>query len=353
MDGERFDHLTRWLAGSLPRRRLLRSAAGTLIGVVLARRAGVVRAQQTCTDCADRGLECCTYDLGVLCRTATQTCCGPILCSEGYACVDGFCVACPPEKKCGSRCCNDGQTCENEECVVACPTGTTRCGTSNCCDEGQDCSDGGCVDACPVGVTTQRAGRRRSRRREVAAEASCESCPVGTVKCQGTCVPACRGKRSLDGSTCRCTKKRCADDKTKCDGECVNTTIDPNHCGGCAGNGGVTCVDGKCCGGECSAPGLACCGFNVCGVDETCCGQDATQCCPNERCCGDTCCPKDTYCANSRRGLCCRAGEQYCRVACCPIGTVCASFEDSICCPPTDPVYCPKKHRCVKSRAEC
>jgi hypothetical protein len=351
MDGERFDYLTRRLAESLPRRRLLRQAAGVLAGAALTGRASRVRAQGS--TCPPGSREC--HHVG-----NDSPCC-----PTSYDCVedtDGkiYCInPCPPDfTRCGlANCCGPDATCDDSvpgtfRCIF-CPAGTTKCGAKNCCSEGQSCSDGQCVDACPVGAAAQRDARHWSRQREVTADAACEACPVGTVKCQGGCVPACRGRRSLDGTTCRCTKKKCPVGKTKCGGECVDVGTDPKNCGGCAGNGGVTCVDGKCCGGECQAPGITCCGFTVCGVDETCCGADATRCCPNERCCGDTCCSNGTYCANSRRGLCCPAGAAYCNVACCPIGTVCASFDKSICCPPTDPVYCERKHRCVKSRAEC
>ena len=64
MDGERFDHLTRRLAASLPRRRLLRRAAG-LAGGLLAGRVARVSAitcpagQLECDDrCCDPGWEC-------------------------------------------------------------------------------------------------------------------------------------------------------------------------------------------------------------------------------------------------------------------------------------------------------
>jgi hypothetical protein len=411
MDGDRFDHLTRQLAASLSRRRLLRSAAG-LAGGLLAGRAARAEAitcpagRTECDGrCCDPGWECvgeaadriCSApceDGASRCPANSAGCCAGVCCpqnrvqfccpadsiccpgagsseccpaSSDWHCVTfegtSICLFCPStHTRCGAaNCCAPGYVCQEgpnpgDGTCIPCPAGATKCGTKNCCTADETCSeDGECVDACPAGVAAQRDGGRRSRQREVTAQA-CEPpppCPTGQVKCQGACVAACRGRRSLDGTTCKCTKKRCPDDKTKCDGECVNTTIDPSHCGGCAGNGGVTCLDGKCCGGECQGPGVACCGFNVCGVDETCCGQDATQCGPNERCCGDRCCPKDTYCANSRRELCCRAGEAYCRVGCCAIGTVCASFEDGICCSPYDPVYCPRKHRCAKSREEC
>ena len=68
MDGERFDYLARRLAGPLPRRRLLRRAAGGLVGAVLASRASRAQAQgDTCPpDCV------CIPDLG-----GTIHCCPP------------------------------------------------------------------------------------------------------------------------------------------------------------------------------------------------------------------------------------------------------------------------------------
>jgi hypothetical protein len=357
MDGERFDHLTRRLAESLPRRRLLRSAAGTLIGVVLAGRARVVKAE-TCEECQARGLACCSHLGTPFCRAANQTCCGPIICAEGFACVGGFCVACPPEKKCGSRCCNDGQTCENEECVVACPSGTTRCGETNCCGDGQSCDNGQCVDACPVGIAAQRDGGRRSRRREVTAEA-CEPeppppCPSGTVKCRGACVPACTGKSSLDGNTCKCSRKKCPDGKLKCDGKCIDPQTDRTHCGGCASADGASCGAGPCCQGQCQAGGSTCCGAQVCSAGEACCGQPK-KCCPASQCCGPGCCPDGQYCArsNAKVGLCCPNGQQDCNSGCCAPGEVCASFRKSVCCPQDRPRYCAKTSQCVENRKAC
>jgi hypothetical protein len=350
MDGERFDHLTRRLTEFLPRRRLLRSAAGALIGVVLAGRARVVQAE-TCDECQARGLACCSHLGTPFCRAANQTCCGPIICAEGFACVEGFCVACPPEKKCGSTCCNDGQTCENEECVDACPTGTTRCGTSNCCTSEETCDNRQCVIGCPVGVAAQQDGGRRSRRREVTAEAVC--CPEGTSLCGNECVLDCPRKTSLDYSTCSCTKPKCKSGQLKCTGKCIDPQTDRTHCGGCANDVGASCGAGPCCNGECQASGATCCGERVCSAGEECCGRKQKHCCPAGQCCGPGCCPSGSYCANPERGLCCPNGEQDCNTGCCGPGNICVNFRHSICCPQNQPKYCRKNDTCVADRRDC
>ena len=61
MDGERFDALTRLLAGPLLRRQLLRGVAGALAGAALAGRA----AHAQCTGC-----DCCPE--GTTSRTCTE-----------------------------------------------------------------------------------------------------------------------------------------------------------------------------------------------------------------------------------------------------------------------------------------
>ena len=69
MDGERFDHLTRRLAESLPRRRLLGRVGGALAGGLLAGRAARVG--------------------GITCQPGTSECPPYFDFAQGNCCPDG------------------------------------------------------------------------------------------------------------------------------------------------------------------------------------------------------------------------------------------------------------------------
>lgn len=73
----------------------------------------------------------------------------------------------------------------------------------------------------------------------------------------------------------------CPDDGTRCDGTCVDTTSDAEHCGGC----GTACALGERCeGGACVCPGAT--DFDT---DANHCGGCGQACLPAHRCEGGTC----------------------------------------------------------------
>jgi hypothetical protein len=335
MDAERFDQLARRLAESLPRRQLLRRAAGTLAGVVLAgpaARAGVGAITCTvgiecdgrcCTDnfeCVGEapnricsapceggasrcGTGCCDgicCDGGINCCPAGSTCCpktigGYACCPSGQECVpvgDGtnHCFGCQEgATQCGvANCCAPGFVCQEgpnpgDGTCIACPSGATKCGGKNCCTADESCSeDGECVDACPVGVASRQDGGRRSRRREVTAEADCEPppppCPDGTVKCGNACVLECKPGRIMNVDTCAC---EC--EGQPCGAECCPADQECSFQGG-DGLSPRCCLTGKSCGQYCKDdPRIQCCKAGPWGVGRAC---DA----PARFCCGEGCC---------------------------------------------------------------
>lgn len=89
----------------------------------------------------------------------------------------------------------------------------------------------------------------------------------------------------------------CPSGKTACGGVCVDTSTDPNNCGGC----GQVCTSPNTCGGGgtpgvcgCTDDGSACAG-QVCGSAVNNCGQTVScgSCGMNQKCCLDSC-----VCAN-------------------------------------------------------
>lgn len=111
---------------------------------------------------------------------------------------------------CGSTCCSSSQTCNaNGQCITPCPTGLTRCGTSDCCTSSQVCSSNGtCVSTCPQG--TSKCG-------------TSVCCADATSTCQaGSCVGICPGGAALCGGFCCGTNLLCNDDQ--CVSACPSKT---------------------------------------------------------------------------------------------------------------------------------
>lgn len=84
------------------------------------------------------------------------------------------------------------------------------------------------------------------------------------------------------GGTGDCAEP-CGSTQVCCDGRCVFTQIDVNHCGGC----GMTC-SGTCGGGVCTPGAGADGGARDAGMTPTACSP---ECAANQRCCGGNCVP--------------------------------------------------------------
>jgi hypothetical protein len=178
-------------------------------------------------------------------------------CSGPGVCVNGSCA-----------CSNAGLTYCDGVCVNA-HTSTTDCGTcGNSCAVGASCVADNCQ--CPDG--------------QVPCGGVCQS--IGTTaRCSG-CDDVCPQGASCTGSGCSCPGSA----PDVCNGRCVNSATDPEHCGGCGGFCDVG-IGMACQGGECRCPSQA---PNLCGAacknfqtDEDACGDCVTQCsgmCVNGEC---------------------------------------------------------------------
>ena len=125
-----------------------------------------------------------------------------------------------------------------------------------------------------------------------------EPCATGSVECDGTCVDttsdanhcgdcgvACQNGESCDAGECGID----CGDETRCNGVCVDTESDPNNCGGC----GSACETGKVCGnGDC---------LDTCPAGTTECGSSCVDVMTDEDHCGgcDAACPTDNSCTGA------------------------------------------------------
>lgn len=239
---------------------------------------GLIECDSTCVDTSTDPNNCGE------CSTA---------CSPSESCVDGSCTtSCLPDctgRECGGDGCGGScGTCPAERyceasSICACNVGTTEC-SGVCVDTSSDPDNCGDCD-----VTC-------------AADEVC-----GSGICTSSCVPDCTDRECGDdgcGSLCgTCSADRecgamglceCLAGTTECDGACVDTTRDRNHCGGCGAACAADegCVDGTCttsctadcmdrecgddgCGGSCGT----CSADRVCDAAGTCiCGSGMSEC---------------------------------------------------------------------------
>ena len=269
MDPHGFDGLVRGLARASTRRDLVRAAAASFAGAVLA----AIGVRST-------GAQSCA-PAGALCL---RPCC------PGLRCRNGRCARCQP--------------------------------LGDFCSSGREC----CGNAACVGVIALGLGRCRCRDGETECNGACRNLSSDPFAC-GTCLNQCRlgTEACLDG---RC----CTDVGQTCPGECSANQRCPGCCHGFChssglGRGRLFCgcppENPRPCGDAC-LPAGQCCTDADCGEGLTCSpeSRECVGCPPGQRDCGGFCVPVDACCRDSEctsaapfcvAGACqqCPAGEQF------------------------------------------
>jgi hypothetical protein len=157
----------------------------------------------------------------------------------------------------------------------------------------------------------------------------------------GVCQECCNDTQCRNLAICQDVKCQCLGEMTVCDAECVDTNIEPYHCGRC----GIRCPSGTCVNGQCEAPescGLVCnpqqdpdcepveCpGNKVCHENECVCPPGMVDCDGDGVCeacgrCDVTECPP----TGGAAGVCCPDGRCSCGGECCDSGKECFWLED-------------------------
>jgi hypothetical protein len=220
---ERFEDISRQLAGTTSRRGVLKMFGMAAAGAVAASVFKPFRGEASVV-CSGPGSAQAAPCL------AGQTPCGSCCCTKGVACLDastGKC-GCPPKTTpCGDACCNKGVACAsvaNSTCsgtgnVNSCNTGGPVCGDT-CCPADQCCNSGVCGTCVPPSV-----------------------CTSGGDIC--TSAPACPGS-----ATCSCVTRAGSGTPV-----CVDTTGGPTGaCTSDADCSGNICTSNSCTSNLCYPP---------------------------------------------------------------------------------------------------
>ncbi len=166
-----------------------------------------------CNGMVDDGASLCSP--GFVCRSGScvancfeSSCGAPLVCAPSGVCVEAGCetMSCPAGQRCtaGGACvgacdgvvCPDGASCVEGRCVDAC-TGLT-------CDDCTVCDAGACVLRCTMGGTCGT-GQECQASTGACVEAGCgtTSCPAGQhCASGGTCVDSCAGVTCPIGQMC-------------------------------------------------------------------------------------------------------------------------------------------------------
>jgi hypothetical protein len=286
-------------------------------------------------------------------------------------CQNGTCV-CRPDcigKSCGDDGCGG-------ECPPGCPSSAPTCNAQGQCVgclAENDCPDPGpchtrqCVSGTcspqpvPDGIQCGSSGRCCGGAcKQCCTVADCTAPSGGTVECtQGFCNKRCDNplhrvcganpgvcqeccsdvtcSNVNPGSSCVNGQCKCPNGLTWCGMECVNTDIEPYHCGAC----NRLCESGQCQNGTCLEPqicGIPCpnpkidCEPPICEGDQDCelrkcvCPAGTVDCDRDYTCeacgrCGVTTCPVDPQ--SEQTGFCCSDGRCSCGGNCCDSGSKC------------------------------
>lgn len=246
MDDSRFDRLTRTLARGASRRTVLKTLAGSLLGL------GVVSSAQAETLCGGPGVHCVIDDECCLGSCENRRC----ACPFGQRFCDDVCAEC-----CYDGDCLDNGRCEAGSCVSTCLTaGQDGCADATPCCAGHACCGGTCLagaDCC-----TAQGG--------AACGDAC--CGGATPRCcqDGTCIPdgGCCGDGDCAGSAEPCRQGVCQPDHTcgvqvtvgaSCaSGDACTTGATCQSDGTCGSGTAVTCDDGLACTTDSCDAGTGC-----------------------------------------------------------------------------------------------
>ena len=364
MEHERFDELTRILAGATSRRGALKGIISVAAGIGAHRRLPSLSAAAslpeplvaTCTP-ADKGQPCgpaggcgrCVRGFGgnaycdpnpslcqnaqssddhcPSCDPATLMCTPPVACGPCEGCVSNIAPSCRYlASGRNNECDPDRNHCDrNTGRCLECPVGQIPC-HNVCVDPLTDLAHcGGCDHAC---------GRCHSCENGVCrpCDDHCETCDHNgrcVSTCEGPCL-GCRNGKCVDNGQCVCRRSRrpgswpigwlMALAPTRL---LPHDTL--SHCGPCE-----QCELDGCAPVKCGSPCFVCDPAN---------GACASSCVSGQHCCddtccdgpcnetGDSCCPADQLCAEE----CCDADQQCCDGVCTLTSEGCSCPEAQIC----------------------
>ena len=252
MDGQRFDRMTRALAGTTSRRGLLKG-----IGGFIASAAGIAAVSDASAESPPKK---CKYE-GSNCRfdenCCSGNCCNRVCCADGHECCGGRChEACPEGFERGATCGCVSVTVE-DECAIDldCAPSSNHCATMVCID--RSCVEQAVV--CETSNPCQQASCDPDAGCTTASLPLGAICPGGTCDGAGACVPECAIVEDCSPTASPCLAPTCLN------GTCGETPV----------ASGTTCVvDGG--GGVCDGYGncVECLSQSECpfptGVDPSC-----------------------------------------------------------------------------------
>ena len=222
----------------------------------------------------------------------------------------------------------DGECDEPQYCAAG--TDTTDCGDDSCasandgeCDEPQYCDFGTDTTDCRAARLCEPQCGARVCGDEPACGTSCGTC-IGNQSCNAegqcidnACTPDCAGRacgadpvcgRSCgtcggtevcDTGTGQCAAP-CEAGRTLCNGTCVDTSSDPNHCGGCdACPAGNLCENGSCTQPPEDCRQEPCSGLTYCDLAT---GQCLPGCSSTEQCGANEVCDLSAHTCNCTTG---------------------------------------------------